>query len=482
MGVLASTKAKAQEVSQKLLAADETKLSINEKREQFRPVATRGSCLYFAIVEMSAVNPMYQTSLAQFLGLFMSSMDKAERASLASKRVENIIDTMTYITYRYINRGLYEKDKLTFILICTLKILVTAGLLKGGDVTLFLRGGAALDINTAKRKPFGWMTNDSWLNILALADALKFFANMPSDMSANESIWRKWYEGNEPEQLAIPDYETRISENVEIGPFLRLLVVRMLRMDRCILQARDFIKATPQMGPRFVEPVTDTMEMTYDESCAEVPTIFLLSPGEDQEPVAIKALNGAAQEGLWVMLQNCELALELMADMEQMFAKMEHMDPNFRLFITCLPHKDFPLGLLQMSTKVTNEPPMGLKAGLLRTYTVTVDQERLERVETEQWRKLLFGLSFLHSVVQERRKFGAIGWCIKYEYNTADLTACILFLEGHLYAGPISWSTLQYMVSEVQYGGKITDSVDRRMFNTYAEEFLRPGVCEEGFS
>ena len=110
----------------------------------------------------------------------MSSMDKAERASLASKRVENIIDTMTYITYRYINRGLYEKDKLTFILICTLKILVTAGLLKGGDVTLFLRGGAALDINTAKRKPFGWMTNDSWLNILALADALKFFANMPS--------------------------------------------------------------------------------------------------------------------------------------------------------------------------------------------------------------------------------------------------------------------------------------------------------------
>merc|ERR1712167_266461 len=135
-----------------------------------------------------------------------------------------------------------------------------------------------------------------------------------------------------------------------------------------------------------------------------------------------------------------------------------------RLFITCLPHKDFPLGLLQMSTKVTNEPPMGLKAGLLRTYTVTVDQERLERVETGQWRKLLFGLSFLHSVVQERRKFGAIGWCIKYEYNTADLTACILFLEGHLYAGPIS------------------DSVDRRMFNTYAEEFLRPGVCEEGFS
>ena len=36
---------------------------------------------------------------------------------------------------------------------------------------------------------------------------------------ANESIWRKWYEDNEPEQLAIPDYETRIREIVGIGPF-----------------------------------------------------------------------------------------------------------------------------------------------------------------------------------------------------------------------------------------------------------------------
>jgi len=509
IGVLANTKAKAAEVNQKLIAADETRTNINEKREQFRPVATRGAVLYFAIVEMSLVNPMYQTSLGQFLGLFMASMERAEKASLASKRVANIIETMTNITYHYVNRGLYESDKLTFILLVTLKILVTAGLLKSSDIALLLRGGAALDINSEKRKPFNWLANDSWLNVLELSRSQKFFANLPSEMAANEAIWRRWYEDNEPEAMAIPDYENRIAEQSDIGAFLKLLLIRMLRMDRSILCTKEFVRNTPQMGPSYVEPVTYTIESIFDEMQADTPVIFLLSRGADptesietlarkrklpppavislgegQDVVAVRAMTAAAAEGTWVLLQNCELMLELMDSMEQMMEKFKGtgLDPNFRLFITALPHPQFPLGLLQMSTKVTNEPPAGLRAGILRSYTVLVDQERLERVETTQWRQLLFALCFLHSIVQERRKFGSLGWCIPYEYNTGDITACILFLEKHLYNGPISWQTFQYMVAEVQYGGKITDNLDKRLFMTYALKWLTAQTCAPEFS
>merc|ERR1712072_1412417 len=93
------------------------------------------------------------------------------------------------------------------------------------------------------------------------------------------------------------------------------------------------------------------------------------------------------------------------------------VDAAFRLFITASPTPAFPLGLLQMSTKVTNEPPAGLRAGLMRSYTVMVDQDKIERIETQEWRKLLFAFCFLHSIVQERRKFGSLGWCIPYEYG-----------------------------------------------------------------
>jgi len=92
----------------------------------------------------------------------------------------------------------------------------------------------------------------------------------------------------------------------------------------------------------------------------------------------------------------------------------------------------------------------------------------------------------LHSIVQERRKFGPLGWCVPYEYNNSDLEASLLFIEKYLnslFSGPvyntpnlpINWQVIQYMVCEVQYGGRITDDLDRELFNTYGHDYL----CEK---
>ena len=54
---------------------------------------------------------------------------------------------------------------------------------------------------------------------------------------------------------------------------------------------------------------------------------------------------------------------------------------------------------LQLSIKFTNEPPLGIKAGLKRTYA-GITQDFLDICSLSQWKPLLYGVSFLHTVVQ----------------------------------------------------------------------------------
>lgn len=83
--VLNNTKTTANEVKEKLQISKDTEVKINLAREEFRPVASRGSVLYFLVVSMSMVNVMYQTSLVQFLERFDISMARSEKTPIISR-------------------------------------------------------------------------------------------------------------------------------------------------------------------------------------------------------------------------------------------------------------------------------------------------------------------------------------------------------------------------------------------------------------
>lgn len=120
--ILNVSKETAADLRIKLDVAEKTEEQLNAAREVFRPVATRGSILYFLVTDMALVNCMYQTSLAQFLELFDLSLKRSESHIVPSKRIAIVNDYLTFEVFRYQTRGLYVVDKFMFVLLLALKI------------------------------------------------------------------------------------------------------------------------------------------------------------------------------------------------------------------------------------------------------------------------------------------------------------------------------------------------------------------------
>jgi dynein heavy chain len=81
-------------------------------------------------------------------------------------------------------------------------------------------------------------------------------------------------------------------------------------------------------------------------------------------------------------------------------------------------------GILETSIKITNEPPTGMQANLLKALG-TFSQDTLEMCSKEaEFKQILFGLCYFHAVVAERRKFGPQGWNRVYPFNVGKSIMC----------------------------------------------------------
>ena len=74
---------------------------------------------------------------------------------------------------------------------------------------------------------------------------------------------------------------------------------------------------------------------------------------------------------------------------------------------------------------MTVESSPGVKANILQSFATVGGAVSAGIFEDKNpgphWKKLLFGLCLLNAVVQERRKYGALGWNIPYDFPSADL-------------------------------------------------------------
>ena len=122
---------------------------------------------------------------------------------------------------------------------------------------------------------------------------------------------------------------------------------------------------------------------------------------------------------------------------------------------------------------MTMEPPQGLRSNLLWTYQAYDDKELNEVGKPDVYKKLLFAFAFFHAIIQDRRKFGPIGWNIRYEFTAEDLDVCRrqlkIFLDEYDH---VPYKVLNFLGADINYGGRVTDDKDKILISSIMRTYI----------
>ena len=346
-----------------------------------------------------------------------------------------------------------------------------------------------------------WLNERIWGELLTL-NTLPAFKGLLEDFKTNVSAYQRIFDSSQAELEQLP---TKWSGATMLQ---HMCLLRALRPDVITLSIQEFV--TENLGKRFIEPPPFDLSSCFADSNVTTPLIFVLSTGSDptrafytfadtvgmrskvnaislgqgQGAIAAALITEAQQTGQWVLLQNCHLAASWMPDLERICEAIDpdQVNKDFRLWLTSMPSKHFPVSVLQNGVKMTNEPPKGLRQNINNFYYQQNDDTLSVTDKPDAFRKLLFGLAFFHANVQERKKFGPLGWNIPYEFNDSDLDISKRQLEMFLNEyTEIPYKVLNFMTSYINYGGRVTDDKDLRLIDTILRDYFCPQVMKEGY-
>lgn len=292
------------------------------------------------------------------------------------------------------------------------------------------------------------------------------FANLAKEMEKNSDPWQRWCQTEQAERAVMP------GEYGKMPQYMQLLVIRALRPDRLTAALTLFV--TQVLGEKYVSQEAFNARAVFEESSSQTPIFFILFPGyspsqeiealgtrfdmtpangkltilsmgQGQEAPAEATLDKYMKEGGWVFLENVHLMRGWLGKLErklELAAESGHAD--FRCFFSAepingAPHANIiPESILQGCLKVSNEPPSDLKSNMRRAFAA-FSEDDFARISTDEkrqdYKSLLFGLCFYHSLLLGRRKFGTgigsgagsgLGFCsVRSRSAWIEISSCL---------------------------------------------------------
>lgn len=166
--------------------------TIDVVKENFVTVANRVARLFFVLIQIMQVDPMYQYSLKFFKTIYNRALDNGNDIPAKPKnlRKDFFIKEFTRLLYENICRSLFENHKLLFSLLICLKIMYEKKepdlVLDPREVRFIMTGGTSIEM--PKPNPSGeegWLTNKMWASILQVTSEFDAFKGLDTNFEKN---------------------------------------------------------------------------------------------------------------------------------------------------------------------------------------------------------------------------------------------------------------------------------------------------------
>lgn len=259
------------EIKEKVEIAKQTSIQIEDASEQYRPAAERGALVYFMMIELVKIHQFYKFSLDSFIqvinrAIFIvaSRMDPVKKPPAEGdenqdhedqadteltprtlkKRVNNLIEEITFQAYDYTRRGTFEKHKLIIATMLTLRINKRRKLITEEEEEALIKKEMPLDPDSQPSNLASFMSESVWHAVQGLKK-LAVFKDLPHALETEHLQWRKWYNDEKAETADLPKSQANCKG------IHKLLLLRALRPDRLTIALKDYVKES--LGDKYIE-------------------------------------------------------------------------------------------------------------------------------------------------------------------------------------------------------------------------------------
>uniref|UniRef100_A0A7S2P1M5 Uncharacterized protein n=1 Tax=Leptocylindrus danicus TaxID=163516 RepID=A0A7S2P1M5_9STRA len=499
---LGTSRATSNTIQDKVRIAQKTQTMINDTRQTYRPIASHASTLFFCISELACIEPMYQFSLEWFIALFQLAINSTEKSTGATSHLQ---ESFQYLLYTNVCNSLFAKDKILFSFLLCMKIMLSQGSVTQSDLRMLLQGSSALELSEPNpaNEENSWLSDKIWKDLIALGECNGEFSGFHEEVASYLDRWGVVYNSPSPMKALSSIVGDRHNE------FHKLMILRCIRPDAIVPAVTSHIELT--LGREYIEAPQFDLASSFADSTNRTPLIFVLTPGADpmppllklagdmnfrdkivsislgqgQGPAAEQAIHEGMRRGKWICLQNCHLCVSWMPTLERLCEELANGDVHekFRLWLSSEPCKAFPVSVLQNGIKMTIEPPRGIRANLIGSYS-SIDSAFIESSnKPAEFKKMLFALCFFHASVRERKRFGPLGWNNSYVFSGPDLKISMdqlrVFVDE---SNDIPFEALHYLTAECNYGGRVTDDKDRRLLANTLDDFYCPKMLDNDYA